>query len=385
MYNYNRHFIDEHDVKSVIKALKSDWITQGPYVNKFEDNIKSFFNSKYASVVSNGTAALHLSMLALNIKKNDFVITSPMSFLASANCICYVGATPSFVDIENVTGNIDINKLEDKIKKLKSSNKKVKAIIAVDFAGAPNEWSELNWLSKKNNIKIINDNCHSMGSIYNKDKSYAVKYADIVTQSYHAVKNITLGEGGGILTNSKLIDKKVKQLRTHGTFRSDKLKQTKGNWFYEMRDLGYNYRITDIQCALGITQLKKLNKFITKRRKLAKYYDTLFIDRDKYTVPQSLINTTHSYHLYPLRFDFKKNNIDKVNFIKKLIKKNITLQVHYIPIHLQPYYKKKFGYKKGDFPVAERFYEQEISLPLHYGLEYKDLDYIYNNIKSLTE
>lgn len=380
MYSYNKQHIDQEDIKALVKTLKSDFITQGNQINKFEKSLKSYFKSKYASVVSSGTSALHLAGLALGWKKSDIVITTPMSFLATANCIVMTKAKPIFVDIESVYGNIDLNLLEDKIKDLKKINKKPKSIIGVDYAGCPINWKDLKYLSIKYKFSLINDNCHAMGAKYEGELNYAVKYADIVTQSYHAVKNFTMGEGGSIITDRFEIDKKVKLLRSHGIDRSKDLTDKNGPWFYDMSELGYNYRATDFQCALGISQLKKLNIFIKKRRLLASIYYKELKNEEKLSLPNTLPNCEHAFHLFPVRIDFKKLKISKINFFKKMEKKNIKLQVHYRPIHLQPFYRKNFKTKRGDFPIAEKFYDEEISLPLYFNLKKEDILYICDNI-----
>ena len=370
MINYGRQFIDNQDIKAVTKVLKSSWLTQGPNIKKFENALKSKFKSKYCTVVSNGTAALHLAGKALGWKKGDIVLTSPITFLASSNCIVYSDATPNFVDICPVSYNIDINKLEKKIKTLNAHKKKVVAIVATDYAGHPCDWKSLKKISLKYKAKLINDNCHAIGAKYNNDKNYAVKYADIVTHSYHPVKNITSGEGGAILTNQKKIYEKIKLLRSHGIVKDSKrMKFNHGPWYYEMHELGFNYRITDIQCALGISQLKKINKFIKRRKKIAKIYDQLFSNYIIFSTPKIRENSSHAYHLYPLQIDFDEIKISRKKLFNIMKRKKINLQVHYVPIHLHPYYKKKYNFKVGDFPIAEKFYKNEVSLPIYYNLK----------------
>jgi len=381
MISYGKQYIDSKDISAVRKVLLSDWLTQGPLISKFELELKKYFGAKYCSVVSNGTAALHLAGLALGWKKGDIILTSPISFLATSNCILYSGATPDFIDIDKTNYNIDTNKLEDKLKKLKSSSKKVVAVIATDYAGNPCNWKYLKQLATKYNFILINDNCHAIGATYYNDKSYAVKYADIVTHSYHPVKNITTGEGGAILTNNREIFEKVNTLRSHGIEKNSKEKiSRKGLWHYEMHELGYNYRITDIQCALGISQLKKINKFIKRKREIAKIYDEQFSEDSIFKIPKVEKNYGHAYHLYPLQINFGKES-EKKNFFKKLYNNKIKLQVHYIPIHLQPYYRKNYGFKKGDYPIAENFYKREVSIPIYFSLKKKEIYKVINKIK----
>lgn len=369
MISYGRQYIDNADIKAVKNVLKSDFLTQGPLVEKFEMSLKRYFSCKYTNVVSSGTAALHLVAIVYKFKKNDLIITSPNTFLASANSAIYTGAKIDFVDIDKLTYNLDPEKLEDKIKKLKNKNKKIKAVIVTDYAGQPADWESFSYLSKKYGFILINDHCHSFGALYKNRKNYALKYADVATLSFHPVKNITSGEGGAILTMEKNIFEKVNLLRNHGIDRDKKIIKSKGIWFYKMEELGYNYRITDIQCALGISQLKKVEKFLTRRRKIADIYNKLFLDNPFLITPFESRNVRHAYHLYPLQINFDNIKISKVNLFKKFLKNRIRLQVHYIPIHLQPYYRKNFGFKYGDFPIAESFYKKQVSLPIFYSLK----------------
>jgi UDP-4-amino-4,6-dideoxy-L-N-acetyl-beta-L-altrosamine transaminase len=378
--NYGKQFLDQKDVKAVINVLKSDWLTQGPQTKLFENSLKKYFGSKYCTAVSNGTAALHLATKALNFKKGDHVFTTPNSFLATSNSILYCGASPVFVDIEKDTYNIDVEKLEKKIKLYKKNKKKIKAIIATDYAGQPCDWKRLYLIKKKYNLSLINDNCHAMGASYYNNKKYAIKYADLVTHSYHPVKNITCGEGGAVLTNNKLFDDKIKLLRSHG------YKKKKSNpWHYEMLDLGYNYRLSDINCALGNSQLSKLDIFIKKRRSIANMYNEKFKNEKYISIPKCKKNIKHAYHIYPLRIDFKKFKIRKIDFLKKMKRKKISLQVHYIPIFKQPYYKKNYKIKEKEFKNSIDFYNEEVSLPLHVSLKYTQIRYIINQVKNILK
>tara|TARA_B100000579_G_scaffold437201_1_gene465615 strand:- start:4662 stop:5837 length:1176 start_codon:yes stop_codon:yes gene_type:complete len=384
MINYGKQFIDQSDIEEVKKVLEGDWLTQGPHIENFENKLSSYFNAKYVCAVSNGTAALHLAGHALGWGENDLVITSPITFLATANSIIYSGAKPDFVDIDAKSYTLDLNKLEDRINFFKKNNKSVKAIIGVDYAGHPCNWEELSYLSKKYNIQLINDNCHALGAEYNGDKGYAVKFADIVTQSYHPVKHITTGEGGSILTNNASYDKKVRLLRSHGMVKEEyQSDEQNGPWYYEMHELGYNYRITDMQSALGTSQLKKLDEFIIKRRSIAMSYNNAFKSIPYVTIPYCDKNIFHSYHLYPLLIDFKKFSITKIEFFIKMKEMGINLQVHYIPIHFQPYYSSNFGFQKGDYPISESFYQNEVSLPIYPGLENEKVDYVINCVKNI--
>ena len=271
MISYGRQFIDKQDEKSVIDALRSNWLTQGPRVLKFENKLKKYFGARYCVAVSNGTLALYLLAKALQWKKNDIIICSPISFLAASNSVIMTGASPHFVDIDSETGNINVSLLEKVIKNLKKNKKKVKAIVVTDYGGLPADWKALK-IGQLYKINLINDNCHAMGAKYYGDKKYALKYADFAIQSYHAVKNITTGEGGSVLTNNKKIINKVRMLATHGLKRYN----FKFPWYYEMKELGYNARITDFQCALGSSQLSKLNKIVKKKVKISKIYKKIW-------------------------------------------------------------------------------------------------------------
>ena len=386
MISYGKQTIDQTDIDAVIEVLKGDWLTQGPSVERFENDLKKYFGSKHCCAVSNGTAALHLTGLSLDWQPEDIILTSPITFLATANCIVYAGATPEFVDINPVSYTLDSKLLENKIKFYQSKGKKVKAVIGVDYAGHPCDWKMLREIADKYKLQLVNDNCHALGASYLDNKQYAVKYADVVIQSYHPVKHITTGEGGAIITNNPLIDEKVRRMRTHGITKNiNELENNDGSWYYEMHEVGYNYRITDFQCALGSNQLKKLDRFIQKRRKIAKKYDELFSNIEYVKIPKTNNFIDHAYHLYQLQVDFPKLNLTKLLFFEKMEELGIKLQVHYIPIHLQPFYKRKYGFKKGDFPNAENFYQKSVSIPLYSSLTDTEVKMVVENITNIFQ
>lgn len=385
-YSYGKQTIQQDDIDAVTEVLKGDWLTQGPYVKQFEDDLAEKFGAKYVSAVANGTAGLHLIGLALGWGKDDIVITSPITFLASANCILYAGATPDFVDIDSSSYTIDTKKLEEKIISYRKKNKNVSAVVAVDYAGLPCDWKKLRELADKYSFQLINDNCHALGAELGNDPAYACKYADVVNMSFHPVKHITSGEGGAVLTKDNQIDEQIKILRTHGMTKDENyLSKNDGLWYYEMHSLGFNYRITDIQSALGSSQLKKLDQFVERRNEIAAYYDEAFKSDDRFLIPHVAKNIKHAYHLYPLQIKFDELKISKKDFFEKMREQNIGLQVHYIPVHTQPYYKNNFGFKDGDFPIAEEFYKNEVSIPIYPLLENEDLDYIVKTIKELAK
>jgi UDP-4-amino-4,6-dideoxy-N-acetyl-beta-L-altrosamine transaminase len=373
---YGSHTISRQDIKSIEKVLKKNFLTQGPQIKKFENKLMEKFGAKYCSAVSSGTAALHLAVKSLSLPEKSKIVTTPLTFVATSNSIIMNGYNPELVDIDSRSYTIDVNKLEYKLKK----DKKIKAIIAVDYAGNTCDWESLNFIKKKYNIKLLNDNCHAIGTRYKGSTKYACKFADVVTQSYHPVKAITTAEGGSVLTNNKEIFEKVNLFRNHGINRNKNLLKKKGAWFYEIKNLGYNYRLSDLQCALGISQLKNLTNFISSRRKVAKIYDKEFLNVDKLQIPLARKNCYHSYHLYPLLIDFNQIKIDKKTFFLKMQSKGIYMQVHYLPIHYHDFYKKRFKLKKGDFPIAENFYEKEVSIPIYPSLKKKEVHEVVNRI-----
>ncbi|MDC0449603.1 UDP-4-amino-4,6-dideoxy-N-acetyl-beta-L-altrosamine transaminase [Pelagibacteraceae bacterium] len=381
MINYGRQYLDKYDINAVIKSLKGNLITQGPYIKKFEADLSKKFGSKYCAVVSSGTAALHLLGLALKWKKNEIILTTPISFLATSNTILYSGATPEFVDIDKDTYNLDPDLLLKRIIQLKKKKKKIVAVICPDFAGQPCDWKKLRKIADKYKLILINDCCHAMGSKLDWNPKYAMKFADFVSLSFHPVKTITSGEGGAILTNDKKIHEKINVLKSHGIIK----KKNFDPWFYQMKYLGFNYRITDFQCALGSSQLKKLEKFVHRRKNIASNYDKAFENIKGINIPKIKKNNSSAYHLYPLLINFRKFGVSKRDFFLKLRNKKINLQVHYIPIHLQPYYKNKLNLKKGDFPVAENFYEKEVSLPVYYNLKNTEQNKVIFEIKKILK
>jgi UDP-4-amino-4,6-dideoxy-N-acetyl-beta-L-altrosamine transaminase len=372
MIPYGRQFIDEEDIKEVTRVLKSDYLTTGPKISEFEEKFAEYVGIKYAVAVSSGTAALHLACLAGMLEKDDRIITSPLTFSASANCALYCGAWPDFVDIDK-QGLIDVNKIE------KAITEKTKIIIPIDYSGLPCNMEEIHRISKKHNLLIIKDSCHALGAKYNGMKIGNGKYSDMNIFSFHPVKHVTTGEGGMITTNSKELYNKLKIYRTHGITKDpDEMLKNEGPWYYEMKYLGFNYRITDIQCALGISQLKKLDQFVFRRREIAKLYDEAFENCPYFSCLTENSNQISSFHLYPILL--KEKSKRKRIFIK-LREKGLGVQVHYIPVYYHPVYQK-LGYKKGSCPNAEDFYSREISIPMYPSLTDEEVESV---IKILFE
>ena len=366
---YGKQFIDEDDIKAVVEVLKSDFLTTGPKIKEFEDELCRYLGVKYCVAVSNGTAALHLASLVL-LNKDDKVLTTPNSFLATSNSILYVGAKPVFVDICE-DGNIDLDLCEEELKKDSS----IKAIYVVHFSGNPIEQEKLKYLKESYNIKILEDCAHSLGASFGNIKAGSCENSDCSILSFHPVKHITTGEGGAVTTNSKEIYEKLLELRTHGMVKNSSMKP----WEYEMHSLGFNYRITDFQAALGVSQLKKLDSFIKRRKEIALRYDEAFFN----SIVKLLysFNQNSSYHLYVVKVDFSKLNISKIELFNKMREKNIGLQLHYIPINKQPFYKN-LGYGKEPTPIMNRYYDECFSLPMYSSLSNEEQEYV---IKTLLE
>jgi UDP-4-amino-4,6-dideoxy-N-acetyl-beta-L-altrosamine transaminase len=361
---YGRQHITQEDIDAVIEVLRSDWLTQGPKIAEFEQAFAEYIGVKYAVAVATGTAALHLCAMALHVKPGDKVITTPITFAASANCIKYCGGDVVFTDIDSESYLLDINKVEEL---LKSSPKGTyKGLIPVDLAGRPVNLESFRKLANEYGLWIIEDACHAPGGFFTDSKGVRQNcgngnYADLAIFSFHPVKHIACGEGGMITTNNKDLYERVRNLRTHGIQQRPELRQyNHGVWYYEMQELGYNYRITDIQSALGISQLKRANEGLEKRRNIAALYSEVFKDKS-FILGQSGVVKGHAYHLYVVEFE---NRDGLINYLRE---KNIFAQVHYIPVHLMPYYRH-FGWKDGDLPMAEEYYKHCLSIPMYPAL-----------------
>ena len=377
-YNYGKQFIDISDIWQVIKTLRCDFLTQGPKVAEFENAICKYTGAKYAVAVSNATAGLHIVMLALDIKSGDEVITSPITFIASANCALYVGASPKFVDIDSNTACIDVDKVEQAI------TQKTKVIIPVHFAGQSCDMKEIKAIADKHNLFVVEDSAHAIGSDYLEKKVGSCEFSDMSIFSFHPVKNMTTGEGGIITTNNEKLYKKLLLLRSHGMTKDPKiLTKNDGPWYYEMHEFGFNYRLTDIQASLGISQLKKIEKFKKRRREIVEFYKKSFLSDERFSFLEEKNYANSCFHLFPLLINFDKIKISKKDLFLKLQENGLHLQIHYIPVHLQPFYKSKFGFKEGDFPNAEEYYKKTISLPVYFGLSDGDLSVVVQTIKKL--
>lgn len=371
MIPYGRQWIEEEDIQAVIEVLKSDYLTTGPKVQEFEKTVAEYVGAKYAVAVSNGTAALHAACFAAGIKSGDEVITTPITFAASSNCVLYCGGKPVFADIEADTYNIDPNDIARKI------TNKTKAIIPVHFAGQPCNMDKINEIAKQYNLIVIEDAAHALGADYKGKKIGSI--SDMTIFSFHPVKHITTGEGGMITTNDKDLYDKLILFRTHGITRdSEFMTHNEGAWYYEQLDLGFNYRITDIQCALGISQMKKLDKFVTRRKEIANKYNQAFKDVQNITLPKQSNNCNSSWHLYVIQI----LNKDRKQVFDKLRQLGIGVNVHYIPVYKHPYYQNN-GYSKTACANAENYYKHAISIPIFPKMTDEEVDYVIENIKAI--
>ena len=389
MIPYGTQEIDRKDINSVIKVLKSKLITQGPQVPKFENKICDYVSSKYAVAVNSATSALHISCLALNLKKNDILWTVPNTFVASANCGLYCGAKIDFVDIDPLSWNISIAKLEEKLKIAKKIKKLPKILVSVHFTGQPTIQEKIKNLSNKFGFLIIEDASHSLGALRNSIRVGSCKWSDITVFSFHPVKMITTGEGGMAVTNNKKIYMKLKMYREHGITRDKELisKKSGGAFFkslgrspqFEQQLLGYNYRMTDISAALGISQMGKLEKFLKKRNSLANYYIKKLKKNKNIQLQQIDKKNYSSYHIFVIRIKLDQIKNDYTYIFDKLRKNNIIVNLHYLPVHLHPYYQK-LGFKAGDYPESEKYSKEALTIPLFTTITRKQQDYVIEQI-----
>jgi len=373
MIPYATQWLDQDDLNAVTDALRSAYLTQGPLVAEFERVVALYCSARYAVAFNSGTSALHGACFAAGITVGDEVITSPITFVASSNAILYCGGKPIFVDVQSDTINIDPAEIE------KNITSKTKVIIPVHFTGHPVELSQIKQIAEKHKLIIIEDAAHALGAEYKSEKIGSCKYSDMTILSFHAVKHITTGEGGMVTTNDEELYKKLLMFRTHGITREHELleKKEEGPWYYEMRDLGFNYRITDFQCALGISQLKKLDQFVSRRREIVDQYNQAFSSLEGIIVPIEKNGVRSSWHIYPVRFKG-----DRKAIFNQLRDQGIGVNVHYLPVYLQPYYRQ-LGYKAGACPKAEKYYAQTVTLPLYPKMSDDDVKTVITKVKEV--
>lgn len=368
---YGRQSIDQDDIQAVLEVLQSDWLTQGPKVQEFEQAVADYCGVRFAVAVANGTAALHLAALAAGFGPGDEVITSPITFAASANCILYAGAKPIFADIDPVTYCLDIDEVRKKI------SSRTKGLIPVHFAGQPCDMAALYQIAGNRGLTVIEDAAHALGASYQVDgrtcKVGSCAHSDMTIFSFHPVKHITTGEGGIITTNSEELYQKLLLLRTHGITKDPaRLSRDEGPWYYEMQQLGFNYRLSDIHGALGVSQFRKLDAFVQKRREIAASYQEAFGQEEELILPSERAAVRSSFHLYVLQF----KTLDRSKAFARLWEKGLGVNVHYIPVHLQPYYVDRLGFKRGDFPKAEVYYDCAVTIPLFPAMSDDDVQYV---------
>jgi UDP-4-amino-4,6-dideoxy-N-acetyl-beta-L-altrosamine transaminase len=395
---YGRQWIDGKDIQAVVNVLRSRKITQGPTDEEFEDALAEYCKAKNAIAVNSGTSALHIACLAAGVQEDDEVITSPITFVASANCAVYCGAKPVFADIHKKTYNLSPKEIKKKI------NERTRAVIPVHFAGQSCDMETISQIVRSaekkygHEIFIIEDASHALGSKYKDTKVGSCAYSDMTTMSFHPVKHITTGEGGIVLTNDEALYKALRRFRSHGitstpgefmyedftSHASAGTNQTPINqWYYEQQNLGYNYRITNFQCALGLSQLRKLDVFRKRRREIVDRYNEAFMGIESVQIPFESEDCDSNFHLYVLLFNFEQMRMRRAQFMNELKRRGVQTQVHYIPVHTQPYYQEKFATRWGECPIAEEYYQKCLSIPLFPAMTQGDIKKVVNEIKDL--
>ncbi|HYH04678.1 MAG TPA: UDP-4-amino-4,6-dideoxy-N-acetyl-beta-L-altrosamine transaminase [Bacillota bacterium] len=374
MIPYGRQDINEADIQAVMQILTSPWLTQGPAIERFESSVADYSGAKYAVAVNNATAALHLACLALELGDGDVLWTVPNTFVASANCGRYCGAVVDFVDIDPRTYNMSISALTEKLELAKRAGKLPKVVVPVHFAGQSCEMATIAQLAKTYGFRVIEDAAHAIGGLYRDQKIGSCEFSDLTVFSFHPVKIITTGEGGMLVTNNPKLYQRLLRLRSHGITRTPEMEQEQGAWYYEQLELGFNYRMTDLQAALGTSQLERINQFVERRRYLARRYERM-LQKLPLKTPWQQPGTHSAWHLYVVRLQLGGLKKSRRQIFDELRNLGIQVHVHYIPVYRQPYYQQ-LGFKQGYCPEAERYYEEVLTLPLHYRLTDAEQDYV---------
>jgi len=383
MIPYGKQDINQADIDSVVNVLKSDFLTQGPQVPLFEKTVSDYCGSEYAVVANSATSALHIACMALNLGKGDYLWTSPNTFVASANCGLYCGAQVDFVDIDPLTYNLSSLELEKKLIQAKQDNKLPKIVIPVHFAGQSCDMQKVHSLSKEYGFKIIEDASHAIGGKYLDQPIGGCQYSDITVFSFHPVKIITTAEGGLATTNDKELLTRMQLFRSHGVTRDPELmnKETEGGWYYQQVELGFNYRMTELQAALGVSQMERLDEFVALRHQRQVRYDKL-LKGLPIVVPYQSLDSYSALHLYPIQLELENISKSHTQVFDELRQKGLGVNLHYIPVHIQPYYEK-MGFSRGDFPEAEKYYSRAISIPIFQGLTIEIQDEVVNALKKV--
>ena len=378
---YGRQSLDDADIQAVVEVLKSDWLTTGPKIGEFEERFAAWIGARHAVSFSSGTAALHGAAFAAGLGPGDEAITTPMTFCADANCILYQGATPVFADVSPDTLNLDPDEVSRKLSSRTSP--RIRAIIAVDYAGHPAALDELGELAKTCGAFLIEDACHALGAEYRGKRVGGI--ADMTVFSFHPVKHLTTGEGGMVATNDARLAETLRRFRNHGISSKARERQEAGQWFYEMVLLGFNYRLTDIACALGLSQVEKLDANLARRREIAAQYSYAFRDLSAILIPAVRDGVNPAWHLYPIRLNLGKLSVERGEIFRALRAENIGVNVHYIPVHQHPYYRERFkSDSKGSYPVAEDAYERLISLPMFHSMTAQDVEDVIHALRKVV-
>ena len=376
---YGHQSIDEDDIQAVVEVLRSDWLTTGPKVGEFEEAVAEIVGAKHGVAFSSGTAALHGASFAAGLGPGDEAITTPFTFCATANCVLYMGATPVFADVSSDTLNIDPDEVAARI------SPRTKAILPVDYAGHPVELDEILAMADKHGLTVIEDAAHALGARYKGNRVGGLSHMTMF--SFHPVKHVTTGEGGLITTNDPELARRLRMFRTHGIDQETRQRQglEAGGWFYEMEELGYNYRLPDIACALGLSQLKRLPDNLACRKEIASQYREAFAELPGVILPGERPDMQSAWHLFPIRFPLEQLTVGRREIFQALRAENIGVNVHYIPVHLHPYYRRSFGYQGGEYPVAEAAYGDLITLPMFHSMTQQDVADVIAAVNKVVE